>query len=588
MTYKPKKTSVNKSTDMIDNDYGFNVKAMDDYLGKMRSGRKAEANKGAAVYGNVSDKIKDNKYADTMIKIGKSFSDFGKYNHLNDLYYIDNPTGADEGYKYINKEDMNKYFYALASHEKGDTDKKDVDALKHYLFRIGEPIDKKDANELPPIKNKPDYSKISSEEQLIYDSFGNAVNKAKSIDYSKVPTDDQLPKEPGKVKVDKSTEAVDRDYGLDLSSYKDMMSKNKSDDTDKPKKPIDYSKISSDEQLIYDSYGNAINKAKGIDYSDIPTDDQFADDAKDKAIDKAKGIDYNKIYDSYGFDVSSDYDKQDKIDAEVRDYLKRSAKQVVYGNYTDDVTALGTAGQIGLGLTGLDFAADIRDLVYDFSNWEWSGKHIGQTLLDLVGLVPGIGVVKNLDEAAGLVKNVIKNSDLAEKTAKNVLDKVDEFMPALKRSMDSPSIAPLLGNIMKSSDEAAGIGKKVVKSGDEVKEGLADASKGAGKASHNITKPYAKSRPSYGKTQVDDVWNNYKDPTTGKAPDPAGGSITWDKTKPRRGQWDMGHIPGEKYSDIHDRYINGEITQKEFLEWYRNPANYRPELPSTNRSHRYE
>lgn len=51
-------------------------------------------------------------------------------------------------------------------------------------------------------------------------------------------------------------------------------------------------------------------------------------------------------------------------------------------------------------------------------------------------------------------------------------------MPALKRSMDSPNIAPLLGNIMKSSDEAAGIGKKVVKSGDEVKEGLADAKNG--------------------------------------------------------------------------------------------------------------
>ncbi|NMC57432.1 MAG: hypothetical protein GYA50_09455 [Eubacteriaceae bacterium] len=134
MTVKPKKTSVNKSTDMINSDYGFNVKAMDDYLSKMRSGRKAEANKGAAVYDNVSDKIKDNKYADTMIKIGKSFSDFGKYNHLNDLYYINNPTGADDGYKYITKNDMNKYFYALASHEKGDTDKKDVDDLKHICF----------------------------------------------------------------------------------------------------------------------------------------------------------------------------------------------------------------------------------------------------------------------------------------------------------------------------------------------------------------------------------------------------------------------------------------------------------------------
>ncbi|MEL7571252.1 MAG: hypothetical protein AAGU14_11925 [Eubacteriaceae bacterium] len=89
--------------------------------------------------------------------------------------------------------------------------------------------------------------------------------------------------------------------------------------------------------------------------------------------------------------------------------------------------------------------------------------------------MPGIGVVKNLDEAAGLVKNVIKNADLEEKVAKNVLDKVDEFMPELKRSMDSPDIAPLLGNAMKSSDEAAGVGKKVGKSGDEVGKGIEDA-----------------------------------------------------------------------------------------------------------------
>ena len=118
-----------------------------------------------------------------------------------------------------------------------------------------------------------------------------------------------------------------------------------------------------------------------------------------------------------------------------------------------------------------------------------------------------------------------------------------------------------------------------------------DQNKGTGyneNAGEIPIKPYSTSRPKYGNTQVGDVWNNYKDPMTGKAPNPAGGSISWDKTKPRQGQWDMGHIPGEKYSDMRCRYIRGEISQKEFLEWYRNPANYRPELPSTNRSHKYE
>ena len=170
-------------------------------------------------------------------------------------------------------------------------------------------------------------------------------------------------------------------------------------------------------------------------------------------------------------------------------------------------------------------------------------------------------------------------------------------------SMDAASEA--LKGFLRGADKANTIGKDVVgngnlgsalenavKNADESSDAIASADKAIGTAAEGagetLTKPYATSRPKYGKTQVDDVWNNYKDPTTDQASDPAGGSISWDKTKPRQGQWDMGHIPGEKYSDMRDRYIKGEISQKEFLEWYRNPANYRPELPSTNRSYKYE
>ena len=101
-------------------------------------------------------------------------------------------------------------------------------------------------------------------------------------------------------------------------------------------------------------------------------------------------------------------------------------------------------------------------------------------------------------------------------------------------------------------------------------------------------KPYTNSRPPYGKNQVNEVWENAKDPITGKVYDPSGVEITWDKTKSRNGQWDMGHIPGEKYSEMHQLYIDDVISKDEFLEWYRNPKNYRPELPGTNRSHKYE
>ncbi|RGI32973.1 hypothetical protein DXB91_13895 [Coprococcus sp. OM06-34AC] len=35
------------------------------------------------------------------------------------------------------------------------------------------------------------------------------------------------------------------------------------------------------------------------------------------------------------------------------------------------------------------------------------------------------------------------------------------------------------------------------------------------------------------------------------------------------------------------RNINGELTVKEFVDWYNDIDNYRPELPSNNRSHKY-
>ena len=121
----------------------------------------------------------------------------------------------------------------------------------------------------------------------------------------------------------------------------------------------------------------------------------------------------------------------------------------------------------------------------------------------------------------------------------------------------------------------------------QCKEEISAGESGAGESGSG-NKPYTNSRPSYDKNQVNEVWENAKDPITGKVYDPSGVEITWDKTKSRNGQWDMGHIPGEKYSEMHQLYMDDVISKDEFLEWYRNPKNYRPELPGTNRSHKYE
>ena len=95
-------------------------------------------------------------------------------------------------------------------------------------------------------------------------------------------------------------------------------------------------------------------------------------------------------------------------------------------------------------------------------------------------------------------------------------------------------------------------------------------------------------RPSFRKGVIEKVWENAKgedglvrDPNTNEV-------IHWNPGESRKGVWDMGHIPTAKYSKVHEAYMNGKLTTKEFVDWYNDPANYKPELPSNNRSHRYE
>lgn len=103
------------------------------------------------------------------------------------------------------------------------------------------------------------------------------------------------------------------------------------------------------------------------------------------------------------------------------DYIGKSLNQIVKGNFTDDVTLLGTAGEIVLGIFDLDLVCDLRDITYDIGEWgeiiigddEFSWSFAGQSFLDLVGIIPVIGAVKYSDEVGTLFKkapNIYKNS----------------------------------------------------------------------------------------------------------------------------------------------------------------------------------
>lgn len=93
-------------------------------------------------------------------------------------------------------------------------------------------------------------------------------------------------------------------------------------------------------------------------------------------------------------------DMWDRTEGKVADALE----QVILGNFTDTVTVEGTAAQLLLSATGLDVAADVRDIAADFYNWEWSAEHLVQTGMDAAGLIPIVGMIKSADEVASLIK----------------------------------------------------------------------------------------------------------------------------------------------------------------------------------------
>ena len=148
----------------------------------------------------------------------------------------------------------------------------------------------------------------------------------------------------------------------------------------------------------------------------------------------------------------------------VEEYLKKSFNQLLLGNFTNDVTALGTVGQVGLGLLGADLPLDIRDISADFINWEWSWKHAGQTALDLLALLPIIGAVKYADEAWLGLKNgfkVIKNSDIINKIGSPLLDSAKAIGAYIKKAPDL--IQYFRGGIKNIGDQIDNIGYNIRK-----------------------------------------------------------------------------------------------------------------------------
>ena len=179
-------------------------------------------------------------------------------------------------------------------------------------------------------------------------------------------------------------------------------------------------------------------------------------------------------------------------ESEDKSYLEQSWNQIVYGNYTDDVTLLGTGGQVALGFFGLDLPLDIRDITYDLTHFELSWDHLGQTAIDAIAFLPLVGALKYSDEAGTLLKHadeasdILKHADEAGDVLKHGDDigdgykaagKIDALSDFARRGLDPDLMAELAESGYKySADDVI----KIMKSSDDQLVWLEKGSKSAG------------------------------------------------------------------------------------------------------------
>ena len=136
-------------------------------------------------------------------------------------------------------------------------------------------------------------------------------------------------------------------------------------------------------------------------------------------------------------------------------YVSRSSKSLILGDWTDEKpTGLSIGTGIGLGVLGVDLPMDVRDLSHTLTHREWSYEW-GETLaFNTIGLIPLIGVLKNLKNAKKL-----KYLDDAGELAKRSDDAADAAGDAGRRAppaSDPPSDPPPKGPSGPPSDPPKG------------------------------------------------------------------------------------------------------------------------------------
>ena len=191
-------------------------------------------------------------------------------------------------------------------------------------------------------------------------------------------------------------------------------------------------------------------------------------------------------------------------------------------------------------------------------NWGMMAMNIGFLVMDVAGIVSLGATTAAATAGKAAVKAGVKVA--AKTAAKTVAKQTGKTGLKTGVKLAEKKAAKTFVKHIDDITKAAAKGKKAVKT---------------------TKKAVSYKRPSgFRKGIRDKVWEAAKKKGKGKVVDPVTGK-EMKKTDP----WDMGHKPGYEFRKHQKSAEKRGISRKEFLDEYNNPKHYRPELPSSNRSH---
>lgn len=151
-------------------------------------------------------------------------------------------------------------------------------------------------------------------------------------------------------------------------------------------------------------------------------------------------------------------------------YIVKSGEKLVLGDYSEEnITLLSFSGNIVASLLNADIAFDLRDLSYSITHWGEGEYFTVWLAVDVIALIPVIGVVKYLSHFKTVSKGIDAGTELVDsvgeirRNAENTADLVDSLKDITKTGNTIIEAVDSAKDAIRASEAAEDVVTNIVK-----------------------------------------------------------------------------------------------------------------------------